>query len=370
MERRSFIASSFAAALLPRDVAWLEPRSLEAPAIIRLSSNENPLGVPDSAKRAIIESLIDGNRYPRQNRDAAHAKVASKLGVQNQNIMLGNGSSEILQMVVQAITVQQPRARVVIPDPTFEDVEQTATTMGAEVVKVPLRPDFSHDLEAMKRAVGGSTGPTLIFICNPNNPTGTLTSCDAVGQWISSAPANVWFLVDEAYFEFVTDKSYRTFIPEAIARPNLIVSRTFSKIYGLAGVRFGYGVGHPDTIRQVNAFRAGTNLNHLALAAAPVCLDDDAFMRKSLQVNAEGRDFVYRTLDKLKLEYLPTHANFVMHRINGELGTYIAKMLENSVRVGRAFPPMLNYNRVSLGLPEELSKWAEVLTKLRANGLA
>src|SRR5687768_15265173 len=195
MERRTFVRSSFAAALAPSLLARFDPFSVgSAPAIVRLSSNENPLGVPESAKRAIIDALIDGNRYPREIRDAAHAKVAKKLAVQNNNVVLGNGSAEILQMVVQAITVRQPRARVVIPDPTFEDVEKTALAMGAEVVKVPLRADFSHDLAAMQKAVAGTGAPVLAFICNPNNPTGTITSCDAIAQWVSTAPDNVWLL--------------------------------------------------------------------------------------------------------------------------------------------------------------------------------
>lgn len=360
MERRTFFGTALAAALLPREFAWPE----QAPGVIRLGSNENPLGVPESAKRAIIAAFTEGSRYPRENRDVAHARVAVKHNVRTGNIVLGNGSNEILQMVVQALVVKQPGARVVIPDPTFEDVEKTARVMGGTVIKVPLRADYSHDLDAMKAACGTTSQPVLVFICNPNNPTGTLTSCDAAAQWIASAPANVWFLVDEAYFEFVNDKSYRTFIPEAVSKPNVIVVRTFSKIYGLAGIRFGYAVGHTDTMREVNNFGAGTNLNALALAAAPAVMEDEAFVRKSLQVNAQARDFAYRTLDKYKLEYIPTQTNFVMHRINGDLQTYIGKMQENGIRVGRPFPPMTSFNRVSLGLPEEMQKWAEALGKL------
>ena len=374
MKRRAFLGSSLAAAVASPSL--LAPEHLfrgipySEPGIIRLGSNENPLGVPESVRRAVVDALVDGNRYPRENKVALAAAIAARHGVAAEQITLGNGSAEILQMVVQALTAKRPGASLVIADPTFEDVEKTGLVMGAEVIKVPLRSDHSHDLPAMQRAADEAAGMVLVFICNPNNPTGTLTACDEVASWIQQAPVNVWFLVDEAYFEFVTDPSYRTFIPDALARPNLIVCRTLSKIYGMAGIRLGYAVAHADTSREINAFAAGTNINHLAIAGGMVALSDEPFVRKSLEVNAAGRDFIYRTLRSLELPFMETHANFVMHRINGALPVYIAKMLESGIRVGRAFPPLLNYNRVSIGLPSELEAWGRALRTLRAQGLA
>jgi histidinol-phosphate aminotransferase len=375
MERRSFVRSSLAAALfapgalsLP-DLAHAATRRRSAADPIRLSSNENPLGMPEAARKAIADAIVPlGNRYPNLNGEVV-TRLAAKLGVARENVVLGNGSSEILQMVVQAMSVGGQNVRVVIPDPTYESVERYSAAMGAQVVKVPLRPDHTHDLDRMRAEARGSSGPVLVFICNPNNPTGTLTPVEPVAEWIRSAPANTWFLVDEAYFEFVSDAGYRTFVPEATSRPQVIVSRTFSKIYGLAGVRLGYGVANPETIQKVDRFAAGTNINQFALVAGLACMEDDGtFMRKSLAVNADGRTFIFRTLDQLGLEYLPTHANFVMHRINGDLTAYITRMREAGVLVGRRFPPMLTYNRVSIGLPEELQAWAGALQKLRADG--
>ena len=374
MERRSFVRSSLAAALFAPGVVSLPElahgatrrRSPADP--IRLSSNENPLGMPDAARRAIIDAITPlGNRYPDLGSTVV-AKVAERLKVAPANVVLGNGSAEILQMVVQAMSVGG-RVRVVVPDPTFEQVERYARAMGAEVVKVPLRADHTHDLPGMQAAARSANGPVLVFICNPNNPTGTLSACDPIADWIRRAPETNWFLVDEAYFEFVSDPSYRTFIPDALDRPNVIVSRTFSKIFGLAGVRLGYGVGIAATMQNVDRFAAGTNINAFALAAGLACMaDDGSFMRRSLASNAQGRDFAYRTLRELNLEYIPTHANFVMHRINGDLTEYISRMREAGVAVGRRFPPMLNYNRVSIGLPEEMQAWAGALRKLRADG--
>jgi histidinol-phosphate aminotransferase len=221
----------------------------------------------------------------------------------------------------------------------------------------------------MRSEARSGSGPTLVFICNPNNPTGSISPTAQIAEWINSAPANTWFLIDEAYFEFVNDRGYRTFIPEATSRPNVVVSRTFSKIYGLAGVRLGYGVANPETIQKIDRFASGTNINVFAAQAAVACLGDDGtFVKRSLDVNSQGKQFAYNTLKGLNLEYIPTHANFVMHRINGDLTEYINRMRDAGVIVGRRFPPMLTYNRLSIGLPQEMEIWAGALKKLRADG--
>jgi histidinol-phosphate aminotransferase len=335
----------------------------------RLASNENPLGVPESARRAIIEAITEGNRYPRLNGSVV-AALAERNGVQPANIVLGNGSAEILQMAVQAASAGSSNVRVVIADPTFEQVEHYARGMHAEVVKVPLLPDWSHDLDAMRAAALAAPGPVLVFICNPNNPTGTLTSCDDIAALLRSVPDDVWFLIDEAYLEYADDPGYRAFVAEATSRPSTLVSRTFSKIYALAGIRMGYGIGTADTVRSVGNYAAGTNINHLASAAALACLQDDAFVQESLRINREGLHFAYDTLRRLDLEFLPSQANFVMHRISSDLQSYIGRMREAGVNVGRAFPPMLQYNRVSIGLPWEMQAWASALRQLRERGLA
>jgi histidinol-phosphate aminotransferase len=379
MQRRAFVRTGLAAALLAPATTLPFPASANALDLrtrrrsiadpIRLSSNENPLGVPDSARAAIIDAIAHGHRYPRLNSDV-RARIAEINGVTPQNVVLGNGSAEILQMTVQAMLVGARNVRVIIPDPTFEQVERYTLAMGAVVEKVPLLPDHTHDIQRMRDVAARSAGPVLAFICNPNNPTGTITSTDAVADWIRDAPANTWFLVDEAYLEFVDDPSYRTMVREATSRDNVLVCRTFSKIYGLAGIRLGYGIATPDTITRVDALAAGTNINHLAGAAALACSHDRDFVERSLDVNRRGLQTAYSTLRDLGIEFLPSHANFVMHRVNGDLDAYIGHMRELGVAVGRAFPPMLAYNRVSIGLPAEMDAWAEALRTLRARGLA
>jgi histidinol-phosphate aminotransferase len=377
MQRRAFVRGGLASALLapgmlslPAAASALSRRGGAAGTIadpIRLGSNENPLGIPDSARDAIIGALAEGHRYPRLN-GAVAARIAELNGVQPHNVVLGNGSSEILQITVQAVSVGGGRARVIIADPTFEQVERYAAAMGAEVVKVPLLPDHTHDIERMNAAALAARGPVLVFVCNPNNPTGTVTSCDAVAEWIGRAPAHVWFLVDEAYLEFVTDPAYRPFVREATSRPHVVVCRTLSKIYGLAGIRVGYAIADAATSQRLTQFVAANNINHLAAAAALASLDDTAYVRRSLDTNAHGLRMAGSTLDELGLEYLPSHANFVLHRINGELGSYIGRMREAGILVGRAFPPMTTWNRVSIGLPDEMQRWADTVRTLRSRG--
>jgi histidinol-phosphate aminotransferase len=216
----------------------------------------------------------------------------------------------------------------------------------------------------MRAAVAGNR-PALLFICNPNNPTGTLTSCEEVDTLIRALPEHVLVAVDEAYFDFVSEPGYRSMLPHIAERKNVVVVRTFSKVYGLAGLRIGYGLAHPDTAAAIRRFTQYSNLNHCALAAALAALEDRAFVEQSLRTNLESQRLAEATLDELGVQRLPSHANFVMHRIEGELPGYIERMRARDIMVGRPFPPMTQYNRVSFGTPEEMARWAEVLRDFR-----
>lgn len=288
-------------------------------------------------------------------------------GVSPDHIVLGNGSTEVLRMAVQALALRG--ARVLVAEPTFEDGSQYAEALeGIRVERVPLRADFAHDIERMRDLSRDATGPVLAYLCNPNNPPGTLTPSAEMEAWVAEAPGNVYFLIDEAYCHYVRDPTYRTAVPLVDRHPNLIVARTFSKLYAMAGMRLGYAVAHPETARRIRAFASDNNANHLALAAARACLHDQEFMSRSLEVNERGRRILIRCLDELGLEHLPSHGNFVMYRINGELQAFIDRMRERGVLVGRPFPPMLDHNRVSIGLPEEMERFSEPLRQFRRLG--
>ena len=187
-------------------------------------------------------------------------------------------------------------------------------------------------------------------------------------RWIGSAPESVTFAVDEAYFEYASDRSYWSAQKWIETHPNVIIVRTFSKIYAMAGMRLGYGIAHPAAAERLERFSAGNNANQLALAAGLASLGDDAFAQKSLAVNREGLQALHRCLKELDLEYLPSQTNFVMHRIQGDLATYNGRMRERGIMVGRPFPPMLTYSRVSIGLPEEMQAFTDALRSFRREG--
>lgn len=375
MRRRAFLKNGLLAlgapAVLPASAGggvFLTPRqSRQAGDPIRLSSNENPMGIPPASREAILGGLGEANRYPGASRRALQEAVAQRHGIPSEAIVLGNGSTEILQMGVQAHL--DPQLRLVAPQPTFEDVfEYSEPHPWVDLRPVPLLADYSHDLTAMEEETRGAPGPVLVYICNPNNPTGTLTSVDDVEAWIRRAPDNVHFLVDEAYFEFVDSSQYRSLDHLAVENPNVVVARTFSKVYGMAGLRLGYGISHPETVGSLQAFAAGTNCNHLVLVAGLAALGDPDWVGTSVAANATSREMLYDVLDELGLDHMPSHTNFVMHRISGDLREYIGRMAEAGIRVGRPFPPMLDFNRCSLGLPEEMDRHAETLRDFRRRG--
>ncbi|MBI4538444.1 MAG: aminotransferase class I/II-fold pyridoxal phosphate-dependent enzyme [Gemmatimonadetes bacterium] len=345
----------------PRGAGGLDRRTL------RLNANENPLGLPPSARQAILDGLVEANRYPFGPRTELTEEIARMHGVTPENIVLGNGSTEVLQMAVQALGGAS--ARVLVAEPTFEDVPQYAAALpGLHVEKVPLRPDWAHDVARLRELSRGRRVPVLVYICNPNNPTATLTPSGEIDAWVAEAPEHVYFLVDEAYFHYVQDPSYWTALRHIQERPNVVVTRTFSKIYGMAGMRLGYAVARHETAERMRAFASDNNANHLVLVAARACLHDTGFMKESLELNNRARQVLYQCLDDLGLEYLPSHANFAMYRINGDLLEFIERMRERDVLVGRPFPPMLGYNRISIGLPEEMERFAQHLREFRRAG--
>jgi len=334
---------------------------------IRLSSNENALGMPPVSREAIVQGIGEANRYPGASRRELTQAVADKHGVPTECVVLGNGSTAILQMGVQAF--MGPQLRLVSPTPTFEDVfEYSEPHPWVDVRAVPLLPDHSHDLTRMEEESRGPGDPVLVYVCNPNNPTGSLTSVGDLEAWIGRAGENVFFLVDEAYFEFVDSPDYYSLDRVARDNPNVVVARTFSKVYGMAGMRLGYAVTHPDTARRLRAFAAGPNTNHLVLVAGIAALGDPGWVEKSVGSNLESRHTAYAVLNELGLEYIPSHTNFVMHRIRGDLRQYIQRMADAGIQVGRPFPPMLDYNRCSFGLPSEMERFAQTLRDFRGKG--
>ena len=333
---------------------------------VRLNSNENPLGISSAARDALVEAIVLANRYPSDQQGKLVSSLAAAHEVAENQIVIGTGSAEVLQMVVQAYAA--PRARLVMADPTYEAVTNYQRTEAYELVKVPLTADHAHDIGRMREAAESSGRPALVYLCNPNNPTATITPSAEIDAWIAEAPEHVFFLSDEAYIEYVDDDRMWTSLPWIAKKRNVVVVKTFSKIYGLAGLRIGYGIAHPDTSARLMDFASRNNANQLAIAAAGASFRDEALIARSREVNRESRQMVETTLDELGLEYMPTQANFLMHRISGDLATYRNRMAEEGFLVGRDFPPMLDWNRLSFGLPEDMGRFCETLRTFRVKG--
>jgi histidinol-phosphate aminotransferase len=330
---------------------------------IRLSSNENPLGVSPAARQAIIDAIVDSNRYGGR-REEVLSELARYLGVKEENLTLGFGSTEILQVCTQAF--QGPNTPLIMAEPTFEDVMDYQDTMPFEVHTVPLTADLQHDVGRMREL--SRKRPSVVYFCNPNNPTGTITNSADIDAWIAEAPETTVFLMDEAYLEYVTDDRYWHALKWIEQKPNVVVIRTFSKIFAMAGLRLGYAVTHPTTAVRLNEHVIQNSPNVLAGAAAVASLRDEGIVERSIKVNEESKSIVHQTLDELGLDYLPTNANFIMHRINGDLPTYRNRMADAGLLVGRNFPPMLDHNRVSFGLPDEMDRWAATIKDFRKKG--
>lgn len=371
MERRVFLQTGFLATVVAGR-RMSSPGRLSATPVrrvdpMRLNANENPLGPSAAARQAIVDGIVDANRYPFISRVPVEEAVAAAHDVDVSNVVLGTGSTEVLQMSVQAFG--RFGSKFIIADPTFEDVPGYAVPWELATEKIRLRSDYAHDIEAMKRSAAATDGPVVVYICNPNNPTGTLTPSVEVDTWIRAAPDNVYFLVDEAYYEYAQHATeYWSAIKWIATHRNVVIARTFSKIHGMAGLRLGYALAHPETATLLRSMACDNGANHLALVAAQASLGDPGHVTRSIDVNERSRRILHRVLNDLDLDYLPSYTNFVMHRINGDLQTYINRMSENSINVGRPFPPMLDHNRISLGSPEEMERFAETLTTFRERG--
>jgi len=322
------------------------------------------MGLSPTVRQAAQEALSRANRYPDLTRAELATVVAEQHGVGPENVVLGCGSTQILRSIVAAYAAEG--MLMVLAEPTFEALVRYQRPFAYRVQRVPLDTRYAHDVARMKQAVG--KGPAVVYICNPNNPTATLTPSSEIDAWIRAAPEPVLFVIDEAYHEYVEDSSYSTAVEWVLERPNVVVTRTFSKIYAMAGLRLGYGLAREPTARRLREFMSADNANGVAVAAGKASLEDRDLISASRKVNTEAKSIAVSCLDELGIEHLPSHANFLMHRVAGDLKTFIQRMSERGLRVGRPFPPMLDFNRLSLGLPTEMERWAETLRSFRASG--
>jgi histidinol-phosphate aminotransferase len=325
--------------------------------VVRLSSNENPYGPSPAAFNAMRAAFDVAWRYPDETVDALAAAIAAHHQADAGHILLGDGSSEILKVCAAAFTGAGRPA--VSADPTFEALGLYAQRSGAEVIKVPLTADHQHDLPAMLAAAGNAG---LIYVCNPNNPTATITAKDKMQAFLAALPAGVTALVDEAYFHYADDPAYESVIPLAKERPNVIVARTFSKVYGMAGLRCGYAVARPETIEKLRYHQAWDSLNAMAVAAAQASLGDSDHIQRSRRLNRETKTSVLAELDRMGYASLPSSTNFFMTDLRRPVGPVIEALRQRKVEVGRVFPALPTHLRVTVGTQPQMKAF---LTALR-----
>jgi len=320
--------------------------------IVRLSANENPYGPSPKAFQAMTDSFSLACRYPDEHNNLLIEKLAKLNGVNHDQILLGDGSSEILKLCAETFT-GKTRGTLVAADPTFEPILQQAGLNGAEVAKVPLTASFAHDLPKMLAAAKRG----LIYVCNPNNPTASITPKNELADFIGKTPRETMMLVDEAYFHYADSPDYESVIPLVKDHPNLIVSRTFSKIYGMAGLRCGYCVAQKETLDQLRAHQMWDSVNIMALAAASASLDDPDQVPNGQRLNSEAKAFTIGELDKLGYKTIPSQVNFIMFDCKRPVVPLIQALKQRDVQVGRLFPALPNYMRLTIGKKSEMESF-------------
>src|SRR6266550_8593016 len=329
--------------------------------VVRLSANENPYGPSPKALKAMNDAFNLSCRYPDEHNDLLIDALAKLNGVNRDQILLGDGSGEILNLCAETFTGPK-QGTLVVGDPTFEAIINNATANGAEVVKVPLTPSFGHDLAKMTAAAKQG----LIYVCNPNNPTASITPKSEVREFIAKAPRETMILVDEAYFHYADSSDYESVIPLIKDHPNLIVARTFSKIYGMAGLRCGYAVAQPETIAQLRSHQSWDSVNIMAVAAADASLNDPDQVTNGRHLNQQTRTFVTTQLEAMDFKYIPSQANFVMIDVKRPVLPLIKALKERNVQVGRLFPALPNHMRLTVGKKSEMEAFLSAFRQVLA----
>lgn len=325
--------------------------------VVLLNANENPYGPSPAAVAAMRDAFGASSRYPDAQVDALAADIAKLHGLSSNEVILGAGSSEVLKLVAAAYS--SPTRSVVMADPTFESIGHYGKAAGADVVKVPLDAAYAHDLGKMAPANAG-----VVYICNPNNPTASITPKAALHAFLDSVPPSTIVLVDEAYHHYTQSSEYESVVPLVKSKPNLVVARTFSKIYGMAGLRCGYGIANADVIKKLDVQKAFDSMSLMALVAARASLADSGFVAEGRRRNAATRASVVDALTAMGYNVIPSDANFIMFDTRREVRPLITAMRANNVHVGRLFPALPHHLRVTVGTPEEMQQFIETFRRI------
>ena len=329
--------------------------------IVKLASNENPLGMSVRARDAAIAAIGEISRYPDGGAFALKKALCARFGVKPEQLVIGNGSNDILELASQAFLA--PGLSAVYSRHAFAVYPLATNARGARGIEVAAK-NFGHDLDAMAAAIEPQT--RVVFIANPNNPTGTFVPGAELEAFLARVPRHVLVVLDEAYTEYLAPEQRYDSIAWLARFPNLLVSRTFSKAYGLAGLRVGYAIAHPEVADLMNRVRQPFNVSSVALAAAEAALDDDEFLARSAEVNRRGMAQLVAAFRELGLEWIPSAGNFVTFKVGDAIGVNQALLRQGVIVRPIAAYGMPHWLRVSIGLPEENARFIEALRQALA----
>ncbi len=335
-------------------------RELGLDDVIKMASNENPVGPSKEAIKTMQEVAKQVHIYPDGNCHVLRRSLSDKLGVEEEQLIFGNGSDGLLSLVAEAFLASNDE--VIMAEPSFSQYEFVTNVMGGEIVTVPL-DNYTHDLSAMLEAITDKT--KLIFVCNPNNPTGTIVDRTEIEEFLTKVPEDIVVIFDEAYKEYVDTGEYPESLNYLDEYNNIIVLRTFSKAYALAGLRIGYGIANEELIGYMNRVRHPFNVNLMAQRAAEAALKDEEHLNKSKQVNETGKEYLYQEFKRLGLDYVPTQTNFILVDIEEDAGKVFENMLKEGVIIRNA--QAFGYEtkiRVTVGTEEQNKRFIETLEKV------
>lgn len=339
-----------------------------APGMIRLDSNENPNGPGARVYEVIHNHLKDSNRYPVKSEDDLAAEIARVHGIKPENVLLGCGSGELLRSAVNGFTSRE--RGLVAPEPTFEAPGNWAKFIGVPVAAPKVDSALLLDLQAM---VDAARGAGLVYFCNPNNPTATVHGAAAVKDYVERVnrlSPETTILIDEAYHEYVDEPSYATAIPMALTNPRVVVTRTFSKVFGMAGLRLGYAIGVPATLAKISPWMLGSNVNALVLAAAQAAVGDTAHIEREQKRNRAARTMSVKFFEDAGYKVAKCDANFLMVDIRRDAKEFKMECIKQKVAIGRQFPTLPNHARVSIGTMDEMKKAISVFRSTLAASAA
>jgi histidinol-phosphate aminotransferase len=323
---------------------------------IILSSNENPYGPSPMARKAMMDAVASSNRYPWETTGKLMDKIANKYGLANENVLMGAGSSEILGLTTEYAALQ--KGNIVTANPTFQIWIKSAEKLGLQIIRIQLTADKKHDLPAMMNAINAET--RMVYVCNPNNPTATICNAAALKNFVEEATKKTLVLLDEAYIEFCDEPSLASMVKE---NKNLVIAKTFSKIYGMAGARIGYALAHKETIEKLEGLQpwANAGASAVSLAGAMASLDDMEFVNKTKSLNAAAKDFTKAELEKLHIKVLPSYSNFMYFSLKDYNKDY-SKLLEAANIVGGGIREEEGkWGRITIGTMEEMKQYIKAL---------